>query len=74
MCLIIKIGHFRYLNAFYYVISDHRDRDHRDKDRSRRDDRGRDDRKKTSGRGDEEREIAEANALRAKLGLAPLER
>ncbi|CAI2355009.1 unnamed protein product [Caenorhabditis sp. 36 PRJEB53466] len=58
-----------------------RDRDRsRDRDRERKDKRDDDrrDRKKESRRGggdnDEEREIAEANALRAKLGLAPLER
>ncbi|EYC39293.1 hypothetical protein Y032_0664g1316 [Ancylostoma ceylanicum] len=63
-----------------------RDRDRRDRDRerdrsrerSRRDDRDRDDRdhhrSKKSSKDDEEREIEEANALRAKLGLAPLER
>ncbi|CAA98434.1 Pre-mRNA-splicing factor 38 [Caenorhabditis elegans] len=56
-----------------------RDRDRsRDRDRRDRRDDDRRDKKKESRRGgadnDEEREIAEANALRAKLGLAPLER
>ncbi|EFO88439.1 hypothetical protein CRE_10556 [Caenorhabditis remanei] len=52
-----------------------RDRDRRD----RKDDDRRDRKKESSSRrggadNDEEREIAEANALRAKLGMAPLER
>uniref|UniRef100_A0A1I7U783 Pre-mRNA-splicing factor 38 n=1 Tax=Caenorhabditis tropicalis TaxID=1561998 RepID=A0A1I7U783_9PELO len=61
---------------------DDRDDRRRDRDRSRdrkdrKDDERRDRKKDSSRRGadnDEEREIAEANALRAKLGMAPLER
>ncbi|KAK6021017.1 PRP38 family protein, partial [Ostertagia ostertagi] len=55
-----------------------RDRDRKERERPRRDERDRDDRdhhrSKKSGRDDGDREIAEANALRAKLGLNPLER
>ncbi|CAP28917.1 Protein CBG09713 [Caenorhabditis briggsae] len=64
-----------------------KDRDERRKDRDRsrerdrrdrKDDERRDRKKESSSRrgadNDEDREIAEANALRAKLGLAPLER
>ncbi|CAB3397738.1 unnamed protein product [Caenorhabditis bovis] len=53
---------------------DRRDDDRRDRDRDRKKDRDRDDKKKNSNKVDEEREIAEMNALRANLGLAPLER
>uniref|UniRef100_A0A914ELX8 Pre-mRNA-splicing factor 38 n=2 Tax=Acrobeloides nanus TaxID=290746 RepID=A0A914ELX8_9BILA len=51
---------------------DRRDRDHRE-DRHRKDDREK--RKdKASSKDDFEREVEESNALRAKLGLKPLER
>uniref|UniRef100_A0A1I7XM36 Pre-mRNA-splicing factor 38 n=1 Tax=Heterorhabditis bacteriophora TaxID=37862 RepID=A0A1I7XM36_HETBA len=54
---------------------DRRDRDRNDRDRDRRrDDRDREEKSKKSSKEDEEREIGEANALRSKLGLAPLER
>ncbi|PAV58871.1 hypothetical protein WR25_08869 isoform B [Diploscapter pachys] len=53
-------------------------RDDRDKERHRdKEDRSRSDKdkkKSANSNDDEEREIAEANALRAKLGLAPLQR
>uniref|UniRef100_A0A1I7YXS2 Pre-mRNA-splicing factor 38 n=1 Tax=Steinernema glaseri TaxID=37863 RepID=A0A1I7YXS2_9BILA len=49
-----------------------RDRDRKDRDRKEKDDKHR--KKSSKSKEEEDQEIEEANALRAKLGLAPLQR